>query len=277
MCDQTGRHNHTDGAPMIFTVKNDVERASAAVERADEGRRSNMKSKHLKLGCAIVVAIVMACVCNRLSVVYEASSGFYYGLQSRLKSGETVEHGDVYVDDILNDRLQKWRSARVKDLVIKFFRDAYPNIHVPEEELRREVELSRLGFCEKGQRVFHISVCSRLPEVCAGLANAYVEAISAYTDEENKIRNDKAVAQIHAAVGHGQRAVERIRRKFAELGGSVEAATSKVELGIQLEKEMARIEELRQKEVKSRKLSEDGNMAVAFAWRAMVSKRLVFQ
>lgn len=262
---------------MIFSVKNDVERVSAAVERADEGRRPNMKSKYLKPGCAIVVVIVMVCVCNRLSVVYEASSGFYYELQSRLKSGDTVEHGDVYVDDVLNDQLQKWRSAHVKDLVIKLFRGTYPNMPVPEEELRREVERSRLGLGEKGKRVFQISVCSRLPDVCAGLANAYVEAISAYTDEENKIRNDKAVAQIHAAVGHGQRVVEGMRRKLAELGGAAEAATSKAELEVQLGKEMARLEEWRQKEVKSRKLSEDGNMSVAFAWRAMVSKRLVFQ
>lgn len=262
---------------MIFAVKNDVERVSAAVERADEGRRPNIKSKYLKLGCAIVIAIVMVCVCNRLSVVYEASSGFYYELQSRLKSGDTVEHGDVYVDDVLNDRLQKWRSAHVKDLAIKFFRDRYPNSPVPEEELRLEVDRSRLGLGENGQRVFQIAVCSRLPEVCAGLANAYVEAIGAYTDEENKIRNDKAVAQIHAAVGHGQRVVESIRRKLAELGGAAEAVTSKVELEAQLGKEMVRLEEWRQKEAKSRKLSEDGNMSVVFAWRAMVSKRLVFQ
>ena len=262
---------------MMFDIENDVEGSPVAGEQTDGGRRSNMKSKFLKIGCAIVVAIVMMCVCNRLAVVYEASSGFYYELQSRLKSGDTVEHGDVYVDDALNDHLQRWRSAHVKDLVIKLFRDTYPNMPVPEEELRREVELSRLGFGEKGQRVFQISVCSRLPEVCAGLANAYVEAISAYTDEENKIRNDKAVAQIHAAVGHGQRVVERIRSKLAELGGAAEVSASKVEIEAQLGKEMARIEEWRQEEVKSRKLSEDGNMSVVFAWRAMVSKRLVFQ
>ena len=261
---------------MIFAMKKEVERASVAVERADEGMRPNMKSKCLKLGCAIVVAIVMVCVYNRLAVVYEASSGFYYELKSRLMSGDTVEHGDVCVDDVLNDRLRKWRSAHVKDLVIEFFRDKYPNMPVPEDELRREVELAQLGLGE-GKRVFQIAVRSRLPEVCAGLANAYVEAISAYTDEENRIRNDKAVAQIHAAVGHGQRVVERVRRKLAELSGAAEVAVSKGELEVQLGKEMARLEEWRQKEAKSRKLSEASNMSVVFAWRAIVSKRLVLR
>ena len=261
---------------MMSDMENDVEGYPAAGERTDEERRSNMKSKCLKLGCAIVVAIVVMCVYNRFSVVYEASSGFRFELQSRLKSGDAVENGDMYVE-VLNDRLQKWRSAHVKDLVIEFFRDRYPNLPVPEEELRQEVELARLGLGRKGQRVFQIVVRSRLPEVCEGLANAYVEAISAYTDEENRIRNDKAVAQIHAAVGHRQKVVERIRRKLAELGGGAEMTTSKAELEAQLNKELTWLNEWRQKEVKYRKLSEGDNMLVVFAWRAVVSKRLMFQ
>lgn len=236
-----------------------------------------MKSKCLKLVCFIVVAIVMACVFHRLTVVYEASSGFHYELQSRLKSGDTVEHGDMYVDDVLNDRLQKWGSAHVKDLVIEFFRDRYPNMPVSEEELRREVAQAQLGLGRKGQRVFQIVVRSRLSEVCAGLANAYVEAIGAYTDEENRNRNERAVAQIHEDLWHRQRGVERIRRKLSELGEGTGNAVAMAELEAQLNKEVARLEKLRELEAKYRKLSEDGNMSVVFAWRAVVSKRLVFQ
>lgn len=49
------------------------------------------------------------------------------------------------------------------------------------------------------------------------------------------------------------------------------------ELEAQLNKEVARLEKLRELEAKYRKSSEDGNMSVVFAWRAVVSKRLVFQ
>ena len=49
------------------------------------------------------------------------------------------------------------------------------------------------------------------------------------------------------------------------------------ELEAQLNKEVARLEKLRELEAKYRKSSEDGNMAVVFAWRAVVAKRLVFQ
>ena len=260
---------------MMSDVENDGEGISCR-RRTDVEQGLNMKSRYLKLCCAIVVSIVMMCVCSRLAVVYEASSGFRYELQSRLKFVDTVEHGDIYFE-VLNDRLQKWSSAHVKDLVIEFFRARHPNMPVSEEELRQELEQTRLGLGRNGQRVFQIVVRSRLPEVCAGLANAYVEAIIAYTDEENRIRNDKAVAQIQAAVGHGKRVVERIWRKLAELGGAAEESASKAELKAQLDKEMARLEEWRQKEAEYRKLSEDNNMAVEFAWRAEVSKRLVFQ
>ena len=237
-----------------------------------------MKSKYLKLGlgCVIVVAIVMTCVCSRLAVVYEASSGFRYELQSRLKSGGAAEQGDIYVD-VLEDRLQKWRSDHVKDLVIEFFRHSYPSLSVPEEELRQEVDLAQIGLGKKGLRVFQIVVRARWPEVCAGLANAYVEAISAYTDEENRMRNDRAVAQIHSAVEHSQRIVERIGRKLSKFEGPADGATSKAALEAQWAKEMACLNEWRQKEAKYRKLSEDNDMAVEFAWRAVVSKLLVWR
>ena len=261
---------------MISDMENGGEGSPSSGERTDEDRRPNMKSKYLKLGCVIVVATVMMCVCSRLAVVYEASSGFRYELQSRLRSGDAVEHGDIYVE-VLNDRIQKWRSAHVKDLVIEFFRDRYPNVPVSEEELRQELELAQLGLGRKGQRVFQIVIRSRSPEVCAGLANAYVEAIGAYTDEENRIRNDKAVAQIHAAVKHGQRTVERIWRELSKSDGATEVAASKAEIEAQWAKEMSRLNEWRQKEVEYRKLSEGDNMAVVFAWRAVASKRLVFQ
>lgn len=262
---------------MMSATEKDVERTSATGERAVEEGRPYMKSKCLKFGCFIVVVIMMVYVCHRLTVVYEASSGFHYELQSRLKSGVTVEHGDRYIDDVLNDRLQKWRSAHVKDLVIEFFRDKYPNMPVPEEELRREVAQAKLGLGRNGSRVFQIVVRSCLPEVCADLANAYVEAISAYTDEENRGRNERAVAQIHEDVWHKQRGVERIRHKLSELSGNAGNAAAMVEVEAQLNKEVALLEKLRKLEAQYRKLSEEDNMSVVFAWRAVVSKRLVFQ
>ena len=55
-------------------------------------------------------------------------------------------------------------------------------------------------------RLITIAVRSKLPELAAALANAYAEAIESFTDEENKKRCDKAVAQIHQQVEKQKRA-----------------------------------------------------------------------
>lgn len=103
---------------------------------------------------------------------------------------------------MLNDRLQKWSSDRVKGIVIDLFGDKYRDEVASEEELRIDLAHSRIELKRNARNCFQIIVRSSSPKVCAGLANAYVEAISMDTDEENRIRNGKAVAQIHGRFSH---------------------------------------------------------------------------
>ena len=168
----------------------------------------------------ILVGLIVAFAIYRVSpTVYEATSEFTMDMRRSSASRTsgaladiTPDYGSTYVE-IFNTRISDWRSEKVFAKVIQQYRTSNPNSTVSDEELIGTLAGSMLDLV-RNSRIITITVRSKTPAVCAALANAYAEAIEAFTDEENKRKCDKAVAQIHSNVEKRRREVDDIAQKL---------------------------------------------------------------
>ena len=127
--------------------------------------------------------------------LYEAKSEFTFDARFPRMGYRT----SVDIVEIINTRQSDWRSEGIFKKIILRYRANYPNSQVTEKEMGETLAGSEFKLVPHSRRV-KIAVRSKSPELAAALANAYAEAIESFTDEENKIRCDKAVAQIHEQV-----------------------------------------------------------------------------
>ena len=104
------------------------------------------------------------------------------------------------------------RSGLREKIVTKImqqYRANFPASTVSDQELVESLVESQLELI-RHSRLITIAVRSGNPQLAAALANAYAEAIENFTDEENKLRCDKAVAQIHEQVEKQRRMDEKV-------------------------------------------------------------------
>ena len=137
--------------------------------------------------------------------IYEAKSEFTMDTR-RPEGGNGIgvagNDMDFYGADyaeIFNTRQSDWRSEGIFTKILQQYRANYPNSQVTDKELVEMLASSELELV-RHSRLITIAVRSKRPELAAALANAYAEALESFTDEENKKRCDKAVAQIHEQV-----------------------------------------------------------------------------
>lgn len=168
----------------------------------------------------LIVGLIIAFAVYRISpTIYEAKSEFTMDMR-RTTGGQgtlaeiTPDYGNTYAE-IFNTRISDWRSEKVITKVIQQYRAGRPNATVSDEELVEALADSELELI-RNSRIITISVRSKTPELCAGLANAYAESIEAFTDEENKLRCDKAVSQIHQNAERKRREVDKISQQRLE-------------------------------------------------------------
>ena len=168
----------------------------------------------------LIVGLIVAFAVYRISpTIYEAKSEFTMDMR-RTTGGQgtlaelTPDYGNTYAE-IFNTRISDWRSEKVITKVIQQYRAGRPNSTVTDEELIEALADSELELI-RNSRIITISVRSQSPELCAALANAYAESIEAFTDEENKLRCDKAVSQIHQNVERKRREVDKISQQRLE-------------------------------------------------------------
>ena len=150
--------------------------------------------------------------------VYEARSEFTMDTRRRRGSvnGNDVDSYGSNYEEIFKERLADWRSEALYTKIIQQYRASNPIDTVTDRELietlrRAELELVRHS------RLITIAVRSESPELAAALANAYAQAIESFTDEENKKRCDKAVAQVHAQVVKQQQEDDLLAMKLLNL------------------------------------------------------------
>ena len=152
--------------------------------------------------------------------VYEAKSEFTMDVrrsQGANGVGVTGNDMDYYsnYEEIFNTRLSDWRSDALYTKVIQHYRTNYPNATVSDRELVETLRNSKLELV-RHSRLITIAVRSKSPELAAALANAYAEAIESFTDEENKKRCDKAVAQVHAQVVNHRKEDDKLAKKLLD-------------------------------------------------------------
>jgi capsular exopolysaccharide synthesis family protein len=169
----------------------------------------------------LLLGLIIAFAVYRISpTIYQARSEFT--MDMRRTSGRansaiydaTPDYGSTYAE-IFNTRISDWRSEKIVAKIVQQYRAANPSSTLSDEELISSLVTSELEL-QRNSRIITISVRSKSPAVCAALANAYAEAIEEFTDEENKIRCDKAVQQIHSNVERKRREVDKIAKNLLD-------------------------------------------------------------
>ena len=168
----------------------------------------------------LLIGLVAAFAVYRISpTIYEAKSEFT--MDTRRSQGATGigvagndmdYYGSSYAE-IFNTRQSDWRSDAIFSKILDIYRSNYPNSQVTPKELTEMLLGSELELV-RHSRLITIAVRSKTPEIAAALANAYAQAIEAFTDEENKKRCDKAVAQVHAQVINQKHEDDKLAKKL---------------------------------------------------------------
>ncbi len=140
---------------------------------------------------------------------YEATSEFTMDMRRLQANDDPAE----LMERTFNVRKPGWRSDEIFTKVIQVYRGWRPTSQVTDKELSMTLATSKLELVSRS-RLVRITVRSDSPELAADLANAYVEAIEKFTDEENKKRCDRAVAEIHQQVEKQKRADDELAMKL---------------------------------------------------------------
>lgn len=169
----------------------------------------------------LLVGLVIAFAVYRISpTIYEAASEFTMDIRHATGSRQSAidlsipDLGNNYAE-IFNTRLSSWRSEKIVSMIVREYRSSHPASTIPDEEIISTLAGSQLEL-QRNSRIIRITVRSKSPQLAADLANAYAQAIESLTDEENKLRCDKAVSQIHGNVEKKRREVEAISKKLTE-------------------------------------------------------------
>ena len=171
----------------------------------------------------LLVGLIVSFAVYRISpTIYEARSEFT--MDMRRSSGSSIgnsalsdvtpDYGNSYAE-IFNTRISDWRSDKIVTKIVQQYRANHPASTVSDEEIISTLGGSQLEL-QRNSRIITITVRSKVPALCAALANAYAESIEAFTDEENKLRCDKAVSQIHANVDKQRKAVDKVAKNLLD-------------------------------------------------------------
>ena len=149
----------------------------------------------------LLVGLVASFAVYRISpTIYEAKSEFTMQMRTpKTTSGALgqiteVDYGNTY-EEVFNTRLSDWRSEKLITKIMQQYRANHPASTISDEDLLSALAESELELVRRS-RLITIAVRSGSAQLAADLANSYAEAIESFTDEENRLRCDKAVAQI---------------------------------------------------------------------------------
>ena len=167
----------------------------------------------------LLIGLVAAFAVYRISpTIYEAKSEFTMDMRRPQNNGNTLgqpdipDYGSTY-EEVFNTRLSDWRSDKIVTKIVQQYRANYPASTVTDNELMETLQSSQLELI-RHSRLITIAVRSTRADLAASLANAYAQAIESFTDDENKLRCDKAVSQIHEQVEKQKRADDDLQKEL---------------------------------------------------------------
>ena len=173
--------------------------------------------------------------------------------------------------EIFEMRKVDWRSESMIRRALQQFRANNPSSQVADRDLIEILANAKLDLQPHSYRVT-IAVRSESSELAASLANAYAKAIELHTDEENAIRCEKALLQIHQQVVKQKRVYDDLAAR------SQKAALSDANL-MQLEHEkkvaLDIYQDLLQKEKAHRIAVEQGNLVIRIRRPAQIPTKPV--
>ena len=187
----------------------------------------------------LIVGLIVSFAVYRISpTIYQATSEFTMDMRrfsgggrngSSVIAEATPDYGNSYAE-IFNTRLSDWRSEKIATKIVQQYRASRPSSTVSDEDIVSVLSGSEIELV-RNSRIIRISLRSKSPALCADLANSYAEAIEAFTEEENKVRCDKAVSQIHGNVERKRREVDKIQKQLFEFrtANKVDALRSTLE------------------------------------------------
>ena len=169
----------------------------------------------------LLVGLIVSFAVYRISpTIYEAKSEFTMDMRRMTRSTNgTMENmmedfGQNYAE-IFNTRISDWRSEKIVLMIQQQYRTAHPSSTVSDDDLISTLADSKLEL-QRNSRIITISVRSKDPRLAAALANAYAESIEAFSDEENRVKCDKAVKDTHQNVENKRREVDRIAKQLLD-------------------------------------------------------------
>ena len=168
----------------------------------------------------LLLGLIASFAIYRISpTIYEGKSEFSMDIGRNRRADSPLgqampELGDNYTE-VFNTRLSDWRSRKILTMILQAYRTNNPASTVPDDEILEALVDSKLEL-QRNSRIISISVRSTSARLAADLANAYAQAIEAFTDDENRVRCDKAVANIHAQVEKKRREKEKIAKQLLE-------------------------------------------------------------
>ena len=147
----------------------------------------------------VVGLVVTSCVYSLWPTVYEANSVFTMDVQAPKgdydeNSHEIHFYGSCY-DEIFIMQRSDWRTKEFFSRTIRQFHDSHSNITVTDKALEEMLEKSKLERMGHTRRI-KLTVHSQTADIAVALANTYVETIKSFTDERNKERCAKALADV---------------------------------------------------------------------------------
>ena len=170
----------------------------------------------------LLVGLIVAFAVYRISpTVYEATSEFTMDMRRSTRSNAAnaleeamIDYGNNYAE-IFNTRISDWRSDKIVLMIQQQYRASHQTSTVSEDDIAEALSDSKLEL-QRNSRIITISVRSKSPQLAAALANAYAESIEAFSDEENKVRCDKAVQHTHENVEKQRREVDKISKLLTD-------------------------------------------------------------
>ena len=179
-----------------------------------------VSQRWLSIFVFLLVGLVVSVAVYRISpTLYEAISEFTIDMRRSTGGGGalaeiTPDYGNNYTE-IFNTRVSDWRSDKIVTKIVQQYRVNHPSSTTSEEEILNTLAESKLDL-KRNSRIITIAIRSGDPRLAANLANAYAEAIETFTDDENKVRCDKAVADTHQNVEKRRREVDKIAKQLLD-------------------------------------------------------------
>lgn len=145
--------------------------------------------------------------------IYQASSILEMSIRPPriLTTRGAMVEGDSMgsLEEVFNTRLARLRSRAMLEQVLARYHADHPNSTVPEEELINILSTDTELTLQRRSRLVVLSVRSKSSQLAADLANAYALTAETFTQEENKLVSEEAVAWLRTTV-------ETQRRKLAQ-------------------------------------------------------------